>query len=170
MKILLINHDAGSLLHGMEYRPYYIARHFTSMGHSVSIIGASFSHVRQRQPEYKGLFHVETIDGINYYWLKTPTYVGSGIHRILNMSMFIIGLFLKSGYFIKIIRPDVVIASSTYPLDIFPAHYIARRCRVACIFEVHDLWPLSPMQLGGMSKYHPFIIIMQIADLSVTFR
>jgi glycosyltransferase involved in cell wall biosynthesis len=32
------------------------------------------------------------------------------------------------------------------------------------IYEVHDLWPLSPMELGGMSKHHPFIMIMQAAE------
>jgi glycosyltransferase involved in cell wall biosynthesis len=32
------------------------------------------------------------------------------------------------------------------------------------VFEIHDLWPLSPMELGGYSKYHPFIFVMQIAE------
>jgi glycosyltransferase involved in cell wall biosynthesis len=32
------------------------------------------------------------------------------------------------------------------------------------IYEVHDLWPLSPMELGGMSKFHPFIVAMQHAE------
>jgi glycosyltransferase involved in cell wall biosynthesis len=31
-------------------------------------------------------------------------------------------------------------------------------------YEVHDLWPLSPLELGGFSKYHPFIMIMQWAE------
>ena len=32
------------------------------------------------------------------------------------------------------------------------------------MFEVHDLWPLSPMELGGMSKWHPFIMLVQAAE------
>jgi glycosyltransferase involved in cell wall biosynthesis len=32
------------------------------------------------------------------------------------------------------------------------------------VFEIHDLWPLSPVELGGMSKWHPFIVAMQLAE------
>jgi hypothetical protein len=61
-------------------------------------------------------------------------------------------------------RPDAVIASSTYPLDIYPAFYISKMSKAKLLFEVHDLWPLSPMELGGMKKTHPFIILMQMAE------
>ncbi|MFH0825988.1 MAG: glycosyltransferase family 4 protein, partial [Pseudomonadota bacterium] len=60
--------------------------------------------------------------------------------------------------------PDVVIASSTYPLDNIPAWLIAKRCGAKLVFEVHDLWPLSPMILGGMSRRHPFIVTMQLGE------
>ncbi|MYN21268.1 glycosyltransferase, partial [Rugamonas sp. FT107W] len=61
-------------------------------------------------------------------------------------------------------RPDLVIASSTYPADIWPARRIARLAGARLAFEVHDLWPLSPMLLGGMSRWHPFILLMQAAE------
>lgn len=45
-------------------------------------------------------------------------------------------------------RPDVVIASST-PLTIgIPGWILARRHRVPFVFEVRDLWPEAPIQLG----------------------
>jgi glycosyltransferase involved in cell wall biosynthesis len=53
-------------------------------------------------------------------------------------------------------KPDVVIASSTYPMDIWVARRLARRCKAKLVFEVHDLWPLSPIELSGMSPRHPF--------------
>jgi glycosyltransferase involved in cell wall biosynthesis len=62
------------------------------------------------------------------------------------------------------LRPDAVIASSTYPLDVMPARRIAVRCGARLIFEVHDLWPLSPIELGGMSPRHPFIRMLQWAE------
>jgi glycosyltransferase involved in cell wall biosynthesis len=59
---------------------------------------------------------------------------------------------------------DVVIASSTYPLDIIPARRLAAKSGAKLIYEVHDLWPLSPVELGNMSRFHPFIVFMQWAE------
>jgi glycosyltransferase involved in cell wall biosynthesis len=61
-------------------------------------------------------------------------------------------------------KPDVVIASSTYPLDNYPVYKLAKKSNAKYVYEVHDLWPLSPMELGGYSKYHPFILLMQHAE------
>ena len=85
MNILLINHYSGSSLYGMEYRPYYFARQWKKMGHKVSIIAASFSHVRTIQPKCIRPFTIEIIDGIKYIWIKTPKYYGNGIKRVINM-------------------------------------------------------------------------------------
>jgi glycosyltransferase involved in cell wall biosynthesis len=164
MNILLINHYAGSPNHGMEYRPFYMAREWVKMGHQVTIVGASHSHLRSRQPDISGEIAEQNMEGIRYIWLKTRTYSGNGIGRIINMLMFLIQLFKFNNYIAKEYKPDVVIASSTYPLDIYPASYIARENKAKLVYEVHDLWPLSPIELGGMSPWHPFIMVMQMAE------
>ena len=38
---------------------------------------------------------------------------------------------------------------------------IAKKSNAKYIFEVHELWPLSPVKLGGIPKYHPFVTLMQ---------
>ncbi|WP_434133611.1 glycosyltransferase family 4 protein [Sporomusa sphaeroides] len=164
MNVLLINHYAGSPTHGMEYRPFYMAREWVRMGHQVTIVGASQSHLRSTQPEISSNFTEKSIEGIRYVWLKTPSYQGNGIGRVLNMLFFIIQLFKFSNTFAEDYKLDVVIASSTYPLDIYPARFIANKSKAKLIYEVHDLWPLSPMELGGMSPWHPFIMVMQMAE------
>lgn len=164
MNILLVNHYAGSIYHGMEYRPYYLAREWVRSGHRVFIIAADQSHLRTKQMRLNSSVKLEKIDGIHYLWLKTSKYKGNGAKRAFNMASFVVGLIRFSKQIIRITRPDVVIASSTYPLDIFPCHYLAKKSCAKLIYEIHDLWPLSPMELGNMSWYHPFILGMQIAE------
>lgn len=160
MNILVINHYAGTPKLGMEYRPYYIAKEWVKMGHEVYIVGASFSHLRHTQPKSKTSF----IDGINYIWYKTNKYHGNGITRIISMFIFVLKLLLNSRNITKIIRPDIVICSSTYPFDIYPGKLISKLSNAKLIFEVHDLWPLSVIEIGGYSKYHPFIQLIQQAE------
>lgn len=165
MNILLINHYAGSPQHGMEYRPYYLAREWIRTGHQVYIIASSLSHVRSNSPILNDQDRLdETIDGIQYTWLKTPAYLGNGIGRVKNIAAFVMRLFREAKAVANTFKPDIVIASSTYPMDIWPANRIAKLANAKLIFEVHDLWPLSLMELGGMSKWHPFIMLVQQAE------
>ncbi|MBR0077861.1 MAG: glycosyltransferase family 4 protein [Bacteroidales bacterium] len=160
MNILIINHYAGSPTLGMEFRPYYMAREWLKMGHQTRIVGASFSHLRKTQPSVKQ----ETIDGISYSWIKTNSYHGNGLGRIRSMFAFIGKLLLGYKRLLRDFVPDVVIASSTYPLDNYVAYRIARHYGAKMVYEIHDLWPLSPMELGGYSANHPFIRVMQRAE------
>jgi len=165
MNILLINHYAGSPKYGMEYRAYYLAREWVRLGHSVQVMASAESHCRAKKPELMGLDRLnEIIDGIHYTWLATPVYYGNGVGRAINMAVFVGRLYREGKQIAKLFKPDVVIASSTYPMDIWPARRIARMVGAKLVFEVHDLWPLSPMELAGMSKWHPFIVIVQIAE------
>lgn len=164
MNILLINHYAGSRRHGMEHRPYYLAREWVKEGHSVTIVAASNSHVRTKKVEMSGLVSEEDIEGVRYVWLRTPAYKGNGIGRAINIFSFVAQLYLQKKRIFAGQHPDVVIASSTYPLDIFPASSFANKSDAKLVFEVHDLWPLSPIELGHMSRWHPFILLNQLAE------
>ncbi len=79
MRILLIDHYAGSPKYGMEFRPYYLAREWYKEKHEVRIIAGSFSHLRNTEPDPGE----EIIDDIKYFWLKTIKYKGNGILRFL---------------------------------------------------------------------------------------
>jgi glycosyltransferase involved in cell wall biosynthesis len=164
VNILLINHYAGAPQYGMELRPYYLAREWCRQGHHVSIVAASQSHARTRAPRVDRSLVEEWIDQIRYIWIRTPRYHGNGLARAMNMFAFVARLELGKGRVVGHNPPDVVIASSTYPLDNVPAHRIAAKARARSIYEVHDLWPLSPMELGNMSRGHPFIQLMQWAE------
>ena len=134
------------------------------MGYRVVIVAASYSHVRTCNPEVRKCARVEAIAGVTYVWVRTPAYVGSGLDRVRNMLTFLGRLWLLSRRLSRLKGLCAVIASSTYPLDMYPAKRIARRAPARLIFEVHDLWPLSPMELGHYPRHHPFILLMQVAE------
>ena len=179
MNILCINHYAGSPQHGMEYRPYYLAREWLQSGHAVHMLAADYSHVRAQQPDLAALRAtgaaqdgravVQPTDGIAYHWYATPVYVGNGVGRVKNIWAFLRQVWADASHLACSILPDIVIASSTYPMDIWVAQRIVRLARrqgrpCKLVFEVHDLWPLSPIELGGMSPKHPFIMLCQAAE------
>lgn len=163
MNILVVFHYAGSPEYGMSFRPYYMSREWVKQGHNVTIIASSYSHLRQRNPSVTKDFQDEMIDGIHYVWLKGNAYTGT-IARIRNIASFVWKLQINAHRIAETYKPDLVIASSTYPLDNIPAHKIARLAGAKHCYEAHDIWPLSPMVIGGYSKYHPFIQVMQWAE------
>ncbi|MEO8924555.1 MAG: glycosyltransferase family 4 protein, partial [Caldimonas sp.] len=164
MNILLVNHYAGSPRHGMEFRPYYLAREWVRAGHRVQIVAASYSHVRRSQPALADDATDEVIDGVAYRWLKAPPYAGNGVGRVLNIAAFLSRLWRDSKRLARTFKPDVVIASSTYPMDIWVARRLAKLANARLVYEVHDLWPASPIELGGMSPWHPFILLCRKAE------
>lgn len=163
MNILLINHYAGSQSYGMEYRAYYLAKEWVKLGNQVSIVAATFSHLRLKNPVIEKDYQFEMIDGIKYIWLKTPAYEGS-IKRILNMGTFVYKVNKYAKRLSKEEKPNLVIAGSCYPLDNYVAHKIAQLSGSKYTYEVRDIWPMSPKLIGGYSDYHPFIWVMQKAE------
>ena len=160
MKLLVVNHYAGGPRLGMEYRPHYLAHEWVRAGHRVQIVGATFSHLRTRQPAAGD----EVIDGVAYRWLPTPAYDRNGVARARNIAAFLSRLWQEAPRLARDFAPDVVVASSTYPLDIWVARRLARLAGAKLVYEVHDLWPASPIELGGMSPRHPFIRLCQKAE------
>lgn len=164
MNILLINHYAGSTEMGMEFRPYYLAQEWVKQGHQVTIVAGDYSHLRLKNPVVERDFQTEDLGGVRYIWFKTGTYEGNGMKRALTMLRFVRKLMFHRKKIVRLVRPDVIIASSTYPLDAYAAHFIARKTGAQVIHEVHDMWPSTLVELGGMSRKHPFVVMMQIGE------
>lgn len=151
---------------GMEFRPYYLAREWVKMGHHVRIVAGDYSHLRVKNRKINKDFQKETIDGIDYFWLKTGDYKGNGTRRAFTMFRFVGKLWLNAGKIATEWKPDVVIASSTYPLDTYAAQKIAKKAGAKLIHEVHDMWPATLYEVGGMSRKNPFVVLMQRAENS----
>lgn len=166
MNILYINHYAGSPDMGMEFRPYYLAREWVKKGHNVRMVAGDFSHLRMNNPKVTKDFEEQDIDGIKYTWLKTGEYQGNGVARALTMFRFVSKLWLNAKKIARDWKPDIIITSSTYPLDTYAGQRIKKYSGAKLIHEVHDMWPITLYEVGGMSKKHPFVVLMQIAENS----
>ncbi|MGS2764941.1 glycosyltransferase family 4 protein [Sinomicrobium sp. M5D2P9] len=146
MKILYIHQYFKTPKEPGGTRSYWIAQELIKNGHQVTMITADPKATQQRR-------EVE-VDGINVIYLK----------EAYNQSMSI-AVRLKSflGFVWKSISEarkqkdmDLVIATST-PLTVgITALYMKWFKKVPYVFEVRDLWPEVPIQMGAFKS--PFIV------------
>jgi len=152
--IWIINEYAGSPYHGMEFRHYYLGKEFVKLGHNVTIISSSYSHLFKNLPKKRR----ENLDGVEYLWLKTLNYGNShNKKRVLKWFIFMLKCFLLP-FMLK--KPDIIVVSPMAPFPILPAWIIAKVYKAKLIYEVKDIWPLTLVELGGFNVSHPFIRVM----------
>ncbi len=157
--IWIINQYSGSPEHGMAYRSYYLAKELISRGYHVKIFSSSYTHVLSNPPKVTGQFSTEYIDEIEYVWVKTPKYKYSkSFGRFWNMLAFMVKLFFYNVF--KFNKPEKIIVSSMSILSSLNGYVWSKLLNVEFIFEVRDIWPLSLMELGGMTSRHPLVIFL----------
>jgi glycosyltransferase involved in cell wall biosynthesis len=159
-ELWMVNQYAGSPRHGMEYRHYHLARALVEQGHGVVMLSGSRSHLFTRLPQVRRRFTIEVIDGITYCWVAVPRYERAiSIGRVINMAAFALQLVRLPVD--RLPAPDAILVSSPslFPLPV--AARWARRFGARLVFEVRDIWPLTLRELGGLSRRHPLVAVMQ---------
>jgi glycosyltransferase involved in cell wall biosynthesis len=158
--IWFVNQYAGSPRHGMEYRHYHFARALIERGHRVVVISGTRSHLFVRPPQVSAPFTLERIDGVTYCWVAVPRYERAiSLRRVLNMAAF--ALRLERLPVQRLPRPDAILVSSPSLFPVPVASRWARRFGARLVFEVCDIWPLTLRELGGLSRAHPLVVVMQ---------
>ena len=171
MNILYIDHYAGSMSMGMEFRPFYMAKEWVKRGHKVRILAGSYSHLRQENPCIRKSPELQTIDGIEFLWLRTRQYHGKGAARALSMVDFCTKIYRNRKRIVDEFHPDLIITSSTYPMDTWPAQSMRKLCpQTLLIHEAHDLWPQTLIEIGGISESNPVIRWIGKAEKSAFYR
>lgn len=131
---------------------YSMARHLGKFGWQLTVIAASVEHNTGRQRLERGEgWRTETIDGVPFVWLRTPTYSGNGFRRIANMLAYASSA-LTVPRRVGLTRPDVIVGTTVHPFAAWAAATVARRLRVPYLFEVRDLWPQTLIDMGQMSE------------------
>jgi len=164
LRILQVNQYVGPGKYCPRYRPTYLAREWVKLGHDVTIVGGSFSHLFIRPPQFTGDRRIEWEEGVRYILVKTPAYSGNGTGRMLNLAAFSLQLLRMEKWLAREVAPGVVIAGSAHTMDSFPARRIARRCNAIFAREVRDLWPLTLTEIGGYPEWHPVVRMFRVSE------
>lgn len=145
--IWIINQAALSPKENGGTRHYSLARALAVQGWDALIIREAGS----------GAVGEETVDGVRFLRLPGATRKGSKLQRLLSMFHFAqqVGRARPTG------TPDIVLGSSPPIFAAAAACLLAKRQRVPFVLEVRDLWPESVIQLTGMSRWHPFVLLVR---------
>ncbi len=103
----------------------------------------------------------ETALDTRFVWLPAHDYTGNGLGRIINMVGFGLSV-VRHGWNVRrygVRPPDVVLSSDPQPFASLAGWVLARRYRVPFVYEVRDIWPESLVQILGVPRYHPLVVL-----------
>jgi glycosyltransferase involved in cell wall biosynthesis len=150
-QLWILNHYAAAPCESGSTRHYGLARNLLSHGWNTSIIAASYRHATGTQRLNKKKYRVENVDGVSFLWLRTPTYLGNGVGRIINILSYTWRALLPISTR-ALPKPDVIIGSSVHPFAGVVGVILAKRFGVNFIFEVRDLWPQTLIDIGQLKS------------------
>ena len=153
--VWIVNHYAQEPSAVGIVRHYGLATNLAHFGWTASVITASVEHStgKQRLPG-RVLRSLKKLSGVEWLCLRTPSYHGNGIGRIVNMLMFTIMVLLPS-MTRGLSKPQIIIGSTVHPMAAWAAAILAKRHKVPFVFEVRDLWPLTLIEMGALSSSGP---------------
>jgi glycosyltransferase involved in cell wall biosynthesis len=123
-------------------RSYEQARRLVARGHTVHVITTDIT------PGRRTLGWRDTVDdGVHVHWYRVPySNSMSYARRLRAFAEFMVLAAAKAAA----LRADLVFATST-PLTVaVPGVVAARLRRVPFVFEVRDLWPEVPIEMGAL--------------------
>ena len=125
----------------------------------MTIVGSSFNHFSRRQMDIAQGNDIrrETSGGVDFIFFRGRSYDGNGLARVRGMMEFEkqVQSVQQQADFGK---PDIVIGSSPHLFAARGARQLAARIGKPFVLEVRDLWPLSLIEVAGVSPWHPFTL------------
>jgi glycosyltransferase involved in cell wall biosynthesis len=161
--LLIINQFASTPKYssGAGERFYYLAPFFQKEGIKTRVVSGGYNHLFVANPRTPKLFNDEEIVGGLFTWVKLRQYKKSSfLGRFLSWIEF----FLKLFFLKHKDRPDIVLVSSMSLFPIVYAFWLRMRFGAKVILEVRDIWPLTPMELGGYGPRNPFILLLSVLE------
>lgn len=141
MKVLILHQHFNTPLKGGAVRSYYLAKALIERNIPTVVITG------HNESQYK----TENVEGIEVHYLPITYHNHYGFwRRSRTFIRYILGVVQLAGKF-----PDVKICYAiSVPLTIgLAALWIKARYKINYIFEVGDLWPEAPIQMGFIKNY-----------------
>lgn len=146
-KIWILNHYAVPPNMPGGTRHYDLSQELIKKNFEVTIFSSGFSHGKKNYFElFKGKqYIVENYGKLKFVWLKTVSYKKNNYKRILNMLSYLFRMLTVAHIFSK---PEVIMGSSVHPFAVTAAWLLSKKYKAKFIFEVRDLWPQTPIDMG----------------------
>ena len=161
LRIAIVSKYATVPGHGANPRWSELAKLFFAHGTFVQIITSDSNHNAElslQDEKYKDI----QIDSITYKIINTIKYQKStSIVRVLSWFDFDYKLFR----YCRHMAPDVVVISSLSLTSIIFGIYLQWQHGSRLVFEVRDIWPLTMIEEGGFSRFHPLALYLRFIEL-----
>lgn len=165
MQVYIVNQfalrpgDKGSLRH------FYLGRYLLGRGIGVEVLTSNVTYNSRDPLVWKD--KEETHEGVLFKCFEAPQFFNN-IQRLYNHLIFSLKIFV---YLIRRLnRNDAVVGSTPQPFSAYAAYIAARLKGARFIYEVRDLWPQTLIDLGGLSKKHPMVLIMKFIERTLAVR
>jgi len=148
MKVLYIHQYFTTRDGAQGTRSYEFAKHLVKEGHEVTMLTGD-SALQSLEPTEEGIFTRRyLIDGIHVIAVHNSysNYM-SFFRRVLSFFSFVL---LSTIICLTLKKQDIVLATSTPLTVVIPALLMKKLKRVPFVFEVRDLWPEAPIQIGAI--------------------
>lgn len=144
-------------------RHYDIGRELSKRGWRVTIFSAVYPREQgqpiRSQPVRAGGYSgpTEVHDGVSFIKVPALHRGETNAMRVLSMFSYMLGATRVAK---GLAAPDIIVGSSVHPFAAWIAWRLARKIGCRYVFEIRDLWPETIIELGGVSRHHPFIMLL----------
>ena len=164
MQVWIVNHFALTPDQPGGTRHIRLAQELKKRGIDVTIVGAGRQHISNRNRVPEGhVWHREVVEGIRFHWLCTPTASSNHISRVWNNFSFAISVIASRGLS-DLPKPDLIMGTSPDLMSALSAYGVSRFLGIPFVLEIRDIWPLSAVEIGNVSRNHPYVLILSLIE------
>lgn len=146
---------------GSNPRWYQLAHSMMASGYEFEIITSDSNHGSSIKHNMQPVEMV-TIDEVRFRVIRTVKYRrSSSIARVISWFDFDLKLFRHCRH----LAPEVVVISSLSLTSIIFGIFLKWWQGSRLVFEVRDIWPLTMIEEGGFSRFHPLALYLRFIEL-----